>query len=94
MRLIRRPLARFLHVIGVFMPKGAESLLNSKKKTMEKPKCKNCHYYKFSITLGSPDTPIWHCRYGFTPFCHTWGKCTDMAKYNYDLEENNQLTLL
>jgi hypothetical protein len=31
-----------------------------------------------STTLGSPDIPEWHCRYGFTPS----GDCQDMAEYN------------
>ena len=41
-------------------------------------KCKQCKCWEFTKTIGSPDVPEWHCRYGFTPSAG----CQDMAEYN------------
>ena len=43
-------------------------------------KCQLCKCWMYSVTLGSPDVPVWHCRYGFTP---SHG-CQDMAEYNLE----------
>ena len=31
-------------------------------------KCKKCKFWIFSVTLGSPNIPIWHCSHGFVPY--------------------------
>ena len=41
-------------------------------------KCQQCKRWMFSTTIGSPDVPEWHCRYGFTPS----SDCQEMARYN------------
>lgn len=66
-----------------------------------KPCCKGCKYYRFSETLGSPDTPVWHCRDGFRPRRDERidYDCREMAAYNdwatawYEQEHAVQLTL-
>jgi hypothetical protein len=47
-----------------------------------KSKCKQCKRWIFSTTIGSPDTPEWHCRHGFTPS----DDCQKMADYNDDCQ--------
>ena len=41
-------------------------------------RCRECEHFELSKTLGSPDVPEWHCRFGFTPS----DDCQDMAEYN------------
>lgn len=41
-------------------------------------RCRECKCWEFTKTIGSPDVPEWHCRYGFTPSAG----CQDMAEYN------------
>ena len=41
-------------------------------------KCRECKQWIFSTTIGSPDTPEWHCRHGFMPS----EDCQDMAADN------------
>ena len=41
-------------------------------------RCQQCKQWIFSETIGSPDTPEWHCRHGFTPT----PDCQEMADYN------------
>lgn len=48
-----------------------------------KPKCENCEFYIFTKTLGSPLTPEWHCRSGFSPLHTSWYYCVDLARKNY-----------
>lgn len=68
-----------------------------------KPRCRDCKYYVFTKTLGSPDTPVWHCRDGFSPRQDQPKKgiedCRKMAMHNdwatalYQQEHAQQLTL-
>lgn len=44
-------------------------------------RCKQCKQWIFSRTLGSPDTPEWHCRHGFKPTAD----CQEMADHNDEL---------
>ena len=60
--------------------------------------CEHCCYYVFTETLGSPDTPIWHCKYGFSYFVERTiagneYSCKTQALYNYKLEKGHQLRL-
>ena len=50
-------------------------------------KCKNCQFYVNTITLGSLDKPVWHCRYGFTPT----KDCKKMGEYNDEIVNNGLL---
>lgn len=43
-----------------------------------KPKCKDCPFWEYTKTLGSPDVPEWHCRDGFSPS----EDCRDLAEDN------------
>ena len=72
------------------------------KKFKGKPDCSRCRHYQFSITLGSPDKPIWHCRFGFEPKRYKMNSfvpplmydCRDNAQYNVDIMNRAvQLTL-
>lgn len=45
-------------------------------------KCQKCRFWILSETLGSPDTPVWHCKDGFRPS----SDCQDMAEYNRESE--------
>lgn len=40
---------------------------------LKKPKCKQCKFWEYTKTLGSPVVPVLHCRSGFTP-CAYCGK--------------------
>lgn len=42
-------------------------------------KCQKCKYHRYSKTLGSPDSEVWHCRDGFKP---TDSDCQGSAEYN------------
>lgn len=44
----------------------------------KKPKCKECPHWEYTKTIGSPDVPEWHCRFGFSPS----DSCQEMAEYN------------
>ena len=47
-------------------------------------RCRECKHFELSTTLGSPDTPEWHCRHGFTPSAD----CQDMAEYNQECQRD------
>lgn len=48
----------------------------------DKNRCQQgCKEWVFTKTLGSPDTPVWHCRQGFEPS----KDCQQMAEYNNDI---------
>lgn len=44
-------------------------------------KCKDCQFYIYSITLGSLDKPVWHCRFGFSPS----KDCKALGEYNMEI---------
>lgn len=46
-------------------------------------RCQHCKQWEYTKTIGSPDTPVWHCRHGFTPS----GECQDEAAYNDKLRQ-------
>ena len=50
-------------------------------------KCKKCKFYIYSITLGSLDKPVWHCRYGFSPT----KDCKRLGEYNEEIVNNGLL---
>lgn len=58
-------------------------------------KCQNCEHWRYTKTLGSPDVPELHCRFGFSPS----KDCQSMALYNvecirkYYREHPNELQL-
>lgn len=46
---------------------------------LKKPKCKQCKFWEYTKTLGSPVVPVWHCRSGFTPWADAFGSCIKRA---------------
>lgn len=58
-------------------------------------RCKMCKRWIFSKTLGSPDIPEWHCRYGFTPSedCQKMADYNDECKIKYYREHPKELQL-
>lgn len=47
----------------------------------KKTECIACKWWILSITLGSMDKEIWHCRYGFLPS----RLCQKQATHNEEL---------
>lgn len=47
---------------------------------LKKPKCKQCKFWEYTKTLGSPIVPVWHCRSGFTPWADALGDCIKRAE--------------
>ena len=50
---------------------------------LKKPKCKQCKFWEYTKTLGSPIVPVWHCRSGFTPWADALGDCIKRAERNF-----------
>ena len=50
---------------------------------LKKPKCKQCKFWEYTKTLGSPVVPVWHCRSGFTPWADAFGSCIKRAERNF-----------
>lgn len=48
----------------------------------KRPKCNECEFWVFTKTLGSPDSPEWHCESGFKPKITDWYNCQTMAASN------------
>lgn len=48
----------------------------------QQPKCVDCPFYIYSVTFGSPDKPVWHCRDGFKPLRNDWYDCQRSARLN------------
>ena len=51
-------------------------------KTDTTSRCRECKHWMFSTTIGSPNVPEWHCRYGFSPS----KDCQNMAEYNMECQ--------
>ena len=51
-------------------------------KQYKQPKCKDCPFFVFTTTIGSPDERVWHCRSGFMPLKNDYYDCQEMSRHN------------